>query len=55
MTTALLLLVLVAVVLLGMLAAAAFVKNDGYGRPGRSTPRSHVPDVFDPRSPTRFA
>ena len=33
----------------------ALVDNDGYGRPDRAatTPRSHVPDLFDPRYPTR--
>ncbi len=57
MTTVALLLVLAAATVLLGLAAAVYVKNDGYGRPGsaRTAPRSHVPDVFDPRSRNRLA
>jgi hypothetical protein len=50
MTVLLILLLVAAVTLIG-LAVANVVKNDGYGRPtaGRTPPRSHVPDLFDPR------
>ena len=49
MATAMILILLVAAALVG-LAAAHFVKNDGYGwsYAGRTPPRSHVPDTFDP-------
>jgi hypothetical protein len=54
MTTALILLILVAAAALAGLAVAHSVKNDGYGgsSAGRTPPRSHVPDPFEP---TRLA
>ena len=50
MTTALLLIALVALGTLGVYATVTFIRHDGYGRPtaGRTPPRSHVPDLFEP-------
>ncbi len=48
--TAILLLLLVLAAIAGP-ALATFIHNDGYGRrgPGSTPPRSHQPDLFDPR------
>jgi hypothetical protein len=49
MTTVLILLLVATAVVLGR-AVAHIVSNDGYGHAstGRTPPRSHVPDLFDP-------
>ena len=51
MTTAALLIALVALATLGVIAIVNFIQHDGYGHPntGRTPPRSHAPDLFDPR------
>jgi hypothetical protein len=51
MTTALILIALVALAALLAAATTTFVRHDGYGRPtaGRTPPRSHAPDLFEPR------
>ncbi len=51
MTTAL---ILILVATAALVAVVRSVKNDGYGRSsaGRTPPRSHVPDPFEP---TRLA
>ena len=51
MTTALILIALVALAAFLVRAVTTFVSHDGYGRPsaGRTPPRSHVPDLFEPR------
>jgi hypothetical protein len=49
MTTALILLALVALAALLARAVATYVSHDGSGRPaGHTPPRSHVPDLFEP-------
>jgi hypothetical protein len=45
MTTAIALIVLVALAAFGFRAIVTFVSHDGYGRP--TPPRSHVPDAFE--------
>jgi hypothetical protein len=54
MSAALIILLLIATAALIGRGLANAVKNDGYGHPstGRTPPRSHVPDPFEP---TRFA
>jgi hypothetical protein len=51
MTTATILIALVALAALVAYATVTFIRHDGYGRPtlGRTPPRSHVPDLFEPR------
>ena len=51
MTTAAILIALVALATLGVIAIVTFINHDGYGHPitGRTPPRSHVPDLFEPR------
>jgi len=49
MTTALVLIALVALAAFLVRAVATFVSHDGSGRPaGHTPPRSHVPDLFEP-------
>ena len=51
MTTAALIIILVTLATLGVIAIVTFIHHDGYGHPtpGRTPPRSHVPDLFEPR------
>ncbi len=52
MTTALLLLALVALGTFGVVAITTFVSHDGNGHPaGHTPPRSHLPDPFEPHRP----
>jgi hypothetical protein len=50
MTTAAIIIALVALAAFGINAIVTFIHHDGYGRPnaGRTPPRSHVPDFFEP-------
>ncbi len=51
MTTAIIIIALVALAALVAVAIVTSIRHDGYGRPslGRTPPRSHVPDVFESR------